>query len=90
MLDATVEGDECYSKHQVLLTPVGSEDCLKLNVFTHSISNEAKKPVMVWIHGGGFTAGSSKIEAYGPNFFMCEDIVLVTVNYRLGIFGTNL
>lgn len=43
---------------------------------------------MVWIHGGGFTSGSNKTELYGPEFLIVQDVVLVTINYRLGILGT--
>lgn len=42
-------------------------------------------PVMVWFHGGGYVRGGS--HQFGPAFFMREDIVLVTVNYRLGVLG---
>lgn len=42
---------------------------------------------MVWIHGGAFTAGSSQTEFYGPDFLVSEDVVVVTINYRLGILG---
>lgn len=42
---------------------------------------------MVWIHGGGFTGGSSKAEIYGPDFLISENVVVVTINYRLGILG---
>lgn len=72
---------------------VGSEDCLFLNVFTPQVllasgcESNSLKPVMVWIHGGGFIMGSSKTELYGPEYLLTEDIVLVTINYRLGIFG---
>ncbi|KAI4468816.1 carboxylesterase [Holotrichia oblita] len=45
------------------------------------------KPVMLWIHGGGYTSGSSDIKVYGPDFLLTEDIVLVTINYRLGVLG---
>ena len=45
------------------------------------------KPVMVWIHGGAFVAGSGSSRTYGPEFLMMEDIVLVTINYRLGLLG---
>ena len=53
---------------------VGDEDCLYLNVFTYDINPNVKKPVLVYIHGGGFTTGSSSM--YGPKFLMDEDIVL--------------
>ena len=44
---------------------------------------------MVWIHGGGFDMGSGNGETdiYGPGYFLDRDIVLVTINYRLGVFG---
>ncbi|XP_017784079.1 PREDICTED: esterase B1-like [Nicrophorus vespilloides] len=87
--DATVEADESYSRHMVFQNVIGSEDCLYLNVYTPTLPNNETilKPVMVWIHGGGFTSGSSKREMYGPEFLVAEDIVLVTINYRLGVFG---
>ncbi|KAJ8664467.1 hypothetical protein QAD02_006129 [Eretmocerus hayati] len=67
---------------------VGSEDCLYLNVYTpHTSFGGKSKAVMVWIHGGAFNAGNSNSTRYGPDFFMEEDVVLVTVNYRLGPFG---
>jgi carboxylesterase type B len=43
--------------------------------------------VMVWFHGGAFTAGSGDTDMYGPQYLLDHDVVLVTVNYRLGIFG---
>ncbi|KAI4468858.1 carboxylesterase [Holotrichia oblita] len=49
--------------------------------------NKALKPVMVWIHGGAFQVGSTTTELYGPEFLLTQDIVLVTVNYRLGALG---
>lgn len=45
---------------------------------------------MVWIHGGGFTSGSGNTELYGPDFLVAQDIILVTINYRLGILGIKL
>lgn len=44
---------------------------------------------MVWIHGGGFTSGSGNTELYGPEFLLSEEIVLVTINYRVGVLGIN-
>lgn len=44
---------------------------------------------MVWIHGGAFTTGSNKSDLYGPDYLMTQDIVLVTINYRLGILGKS-
>lgn len=62
-----------------------SEDCLNLTVWTPRRAN-APRPVMVWIHGGGFLNGSSDI--YNPQWLATRgDIVVVTVNYRLGALG---
>lgn len=44
-------------------------------------------PVMVWIHGGAFMRGSSGIEMYGPDFLLQKDVILISFNYRLGVFG---
>ncbi|CAB0029994.1 unnamed protein product [Trichogramma brassicae] len=67
--------------------PGGSEDCLYLNIFTKKIKPDQPRPVMVWIHGGAFNLGSGDNMFYGPDYYMRKDIVLVTLNYRLGIFG---
>lgn len=66
-----------------------SEDCLNLNVWTPSIDKGAKKPVMVWIHGGGYVHGSSmEMQAHdGENLSKFGDVVVVTVNHRLNVFG---
>ncbi|MCC8103657.1 MAG: carboxylesterase family protein [Clostridiales bacterium] len=65
------------------------ENCQYLNVWTQSLDAEAKKPVMVWLHGGGFSAGSSiEQQAYdGENMSRSGDVVVVTINHRLNILG---
>ena len=64
-----------------------SEDCLVLNVFTPGLDG-AKRPVMVWLHGGGWAngSGSSPITA-GTNLARKQDVVLVSLNHRLNVFG---
>ncbi|KAJ1525424.1 hypothetical protein ONE63_010238 [Megalurothrips usitatus] len=62
-----------------------SEDCLLLNVFTPSAVNGSNLPVLVWLHGGAFQEGGAA--PYGPEFLLDRDVVLVTVNYRLGALG---
>jgi cholinesterase len=58
---------------------VYNEDCLNLNVWTQPQTGEAKKAVLVWIYGGGFTKGSSAIPAYnGANLAGLEDVVVVS------------
>lgn len=65
-----------------------SEDCLVLNVFTGSLSETANRPVMFWIHGGGFQAGSGSSPGYdGTNLVKRGDVVVVSINHRLNVFG---
>lgn len=64
-----------------------SEDCLYLNVWTAAKKSTDKLPVMVWIHGGGYTMGSGATPAYDGAAFARQGVVLVTINYRLGPFG---
>lgn len=65
----------------------GTEDCLHLNIFTPSLykSGNKLKTVIVWIHGYAFTSSFSHI--HGPDFFIDEDVIFVTVSHRLGVFG---
>ncbi|MCG2588031.1 carboxylesterase/lipase family protein [Rhodohalobacter sulfatireducens] len=65
------------------------EDCLKLNVWTPSIGDNQKRPVLVWLHGGGYTNGNG-IEQdgyHGANFSRNHDTVFVSINHRLGPIG---
>src|SRR5947209_4624122 len=64
-----------------------AEDCLSLNVWTPA-ADSARRPVLVWIHGGGFIGGSGAMNLYaGARLAARGDVVVVTVNYRLGILG---
>lgn len=68
--------------------PGNSEDCLFLNVWTPALADQGKRPVLVWFHGGGFTAGSGSSNAYnGARLANRGDVVVVTVNHRLNVFG---
>ena len=58
-----------------------------LNVNSPDLRSEAGLPVMVWIHGGGFVAGSGARQMYGMHHFMDRDVVMVSINYRLGLLG---
>src|SRR5207302_3000498 len=62
------------------------EDCLTLNVWTPAC-DDGKRPVMVWIHGGAFLFGTGATPWYDGRSFARDDVVLVTINYRLGAFG---
>lgn len=65
-----------------------SEDCLFLNVWAPDSANGSKRPVMVWLHGGAFIAGSGASPVYdGTRLCARNDVVLVTLNHRLGAFG---
>ncbi len=64
-----------------------SEDCLALNVWTPDLDPADKLPVMVWIHGGGFVQGSGNIARLNSPALAREGVVLVTINYRLTLFG---
>jgi para-nitrobenzyl esterase len=68
-------------------TPAMSEDCLFLNVWSPGIDNK-KRPVMVWLHGGGFSSGSGgDAISEGGNLARKGDVVVVSVNHRLNVFG---
>jgi len=84
---ASVGRDEVVFPHRYW---IANEHCQYLNVWTQNVTGAAKKPVMVWMHGGGFTNGSS-IESYaydGRSLSEFGDVVVVSVNHRLNILGT--
>ncbi|XP_054165676.1 acetylcholinesterase-1-like [Oppia nitens] len=64
-----------------------SEDCLTLNIWRKNDMSSTLKPVMFWIHGGGFIAGSSLAPIYNGSVLAINDVVVVSANYRLGVFG---
>jgi para-nitrobenzyl esterase len=77
---------------ETLLGPVDTsqegEDCLTLNVWTPGLGDGAKRPVMVWLHGGAFGYGSgNRAVTDGANLARRGDVVVVSVNHRLNIFG---
>jgi len=65
------------------------EDCLRVNIWTPGIHDNRKRPVMVWLHGGGFSAGSGQeLQSYdGENLARRGDVVAVSLNHRLNTFG---
>lgn len=90
VFDATKDGPMC-TQVDILSgqdKATGQEDCLYLNVFTPLLKDKnIKLPVMIYFHGGGFVSGSSNSFLYGPKYFLDNDVVLVTANYRLGALG---
>ncbi|MDX1383873.1 MAG: carboxylesterase family protein, partial [Thermoanaerobaculia bacterium] len=68
--------------------PPLDEDCLFLNVWTPAVADGGARPVMVWFHGGGFSSGNGASRAYdGVRLARRGDVVVVTVNHRLNVFG---
>lgn len=76
------DGSDCPSPNASY-----DEDCLFLNVYTKSLNEASLKPVIVFIHPGGFYIGSGSSANCGPEYLLEEDVVLVTFNYRLAFFG---
>ena len=88
---ATEFGSRCMQgriySDMVFRDPGISEDCLSLNVWTPAKNAKANLPVMVWIHGGGFMAGASSEPRQEGGVLARQGVVVVSMNYRLGIFG---
>ena len=90
--DATNFAARCEQWHiwndYIFLDAGPSEDCLYLNVYAPASAKPASKlPVMVWIHGGGFIAGAGSEPRYTNSAIPSKGVILVTINYRLGLFG---
>jgi para-nitrobenzyl esterase len=64
-----------------------SEDCLYLNIWKPAAGPVGRLPVMVWIHGGGLQSGSASIPLYAGDQLARRGVIVVTANYRLGVFG---
>ncbi|MDP4214520.1 MAG: carboxylesterase family protein, partial [Bacteroidota bacterium] len=64
-----------------------SEDCLYLNLWTGARSAKEKRPVIVWIYGGGFSSGGAGVPVYDGEAMAKKGIVFVSINYRVGVFG---
>ena len=88
-LNATAYASDCYSSTipPVPHTVPPSEDCLFLNIWTGAQQATEKRAVMVWIYGGGFEFGSGSQAVYDGSNLAVQGVVVVTFNYRLGVFG---
>jgi para-nitrobenzyl esterase len=76
-----------YQQEFYLREEPQSEDCLYLNIWTAAASESERRPVMVWFHGGALVEGSGSLPSFDGAQLAAKGIVLVTVNYRLGVFG---
>jgi para-nitrobenzyl esterase len=94
--EATAFAPSCMQKEQRSLLPwteeympqnALSEDCLALNVWTGAASDAERRPVLVYIHGGAYTGGSGEVSLYDGEALAARGVVVVTINYRLGVFG---
>ncbi len=90
--DATKYGARCVQGNafdDMVFQDAGeNEDCLYLNVFAPADAKaKAGLPVMFWIHGGGYRGGSASEPRHNGDFLPAKGVVLVTINYRLGVFG---
>ena len=83
--DATAFGPMCNQNDNKQLPH--SEDCLQLNVWTPAWPVTSPAPVMVWVHGGGNVAGSGMEALFNGEVLARHGVVVVNINYRLGIFG---
>ncbi|HUB51515.1 MAG TPA: carboxylesterase family protein [Terracidiphilus sp.] len=90
--DATKFGAHCVQGHvfddMVFQDSGENEDCLFLNVYVPATADKhSKLPVMFWIHGGGYSGGASDEPRHNGDFLPLKGVALVTINYRLGVFG---
>ncbi|XP_054165718.1 acetylcholinesterase-like, partial [Oppia nitens] len=90
IINATIPKNSCWQLNQGD-NQTFSEDCLFVNIWSPNRVNQpgtnGQKPVMFWIHGGGFTIGSIFLWWYNGSVLAANDVVVVTTNYRLGVFG---
>ena len=86
-MQATPQPFAMWSEEYLIPKKPISEDCLYLNVWTGAKSAKEKRPVLVWIYGGGFTSGRSGAPIYDGEAMAKKGIVFVSINYRVGIFG---
>ena len=90
-LAAKAYGHHCYQTNpfaDMRFDDAGpSEDCLTVNIWSPTKAKPSSLPVMLWIHGGGYTAGSASEPRHDGQFLAHRNVVIVTLNYRLGIFG---
>jgi para-nitrobenzyl esterase len=86
---AIVPGNEGFGpwRHEYLPLGTVSEDCLFLNIWSPAKSATEKLPILFWIHGGGFVQGSADVPVYDGAQLAAQGMVVVSINYRLGLYG---
>ncbi|CAH1154472.1 unnamed protein product [Phaedon cochleariae] len=91
ILNTTANRKICIQLDQVTNDPRETEDCLVLNVYTpvrpNGVQPPDSLPTLVWIHGGAFRRWSGAFDSFGPDYFIDQNVVVVTLNYRLGPLG---
>ncbi|CAH1109556.1 unnamed protein product [Psylliodes chrysocephalus] len=89
VLNATSNNLVCISQVPAQAPFIESEQCLVLNVYTPKLPSEknVSLPVLYFMHGGGFILGTGAFDFLGPHYFMEYEVIMVTINYRLGLFG---
>ncbi|KAJ6644259.1 Esterase B1 [Pseudolycoriella hygida] len=85
--DATEEKTGSFGENFYTKTIIGSEDCLHINIFTKNLQPKNLQPVMMYVHGGSWLTGSNTMNSLSPDFLLMADVVIVTINYRLGALG---
>ncbi|KAH8356305.1 hypothetical protein KR200_006554, partial [Drosophila serrata] len=87
-LDCSKERDMAHQRDPFTMEVAGSENCLFLNVYAPKVKKPGVPlPVMVWIHGGGYFFGNGNSDFHFPGKLLEQDVIVVTLNYRLGALG---
>ncbi|XP_048509526.1 juvenile hormone esterase-like isoform X2 [Athalia rosae] len=84
-------GNSCGQFDVATRKIIGGDDCLYLNIYAplpeEGLPRRSDLPVMVWIHGGGFVMGSGDDFLFGPDYLVKKNVIVVSINYRLGVLG---
>ncbi|XP_033150936.1 esterase B1-like, partial [Drosophila busckii] len=87
VLDCSQPRDKCLQLSSLTKQVEGSEDCLYLNIAAKTLHSEKPLPVMIYIHGGVFIRGEASSRAWSPDYLMREEVIYISIGYRLGAFG---
>ncbi|XP_030374229.1 uncharacterized protein LOC115623826 [Scaptodrosophila lebanonensis] len=85
--DCSQPQDKCLQVSSYTKQVEGSEDCLYLNISVKTLHSEKPLPIMVYLHGGGYKGGDPSRRAWGPDYFMQQQVIFVSIGHRLGPFG---